>query len=333
MIFIPAKVFLPHIESGQLSLILATTENPSFRLTSPLLSRCRLITLNPHRSQDLKAILERAAKLENVQVDENLLKWISEAADGDARVAVANLELVIQALNHNHGIGLEDLKQLLGKRYTLYDRNGDNHYDLISALHKSIRGSNADAALYWLARMLESGEDPLYVARRLVRMASEDIGLGNPNAITQAVSTYQATQMLGMPECDCVLAQLVVTLAESPKSVRTYKAYGRAKAAVADNPAYPVPIHLRNAPTKMMRDLGYGAEYRYEPGYNHPVYQTFLPPELEDKVLFLQAGGNATGEDGTGKTRDLRLLEEWEAKANGGNPWSGRETTNAIEED
>ncbi|KAH9448702.1 hypothetical protein Pst134EA_027996 [Puccinia striiformis f. sp. tritici] len=282
-------LFLPFIESGRIIMILATTENPSFRLTTPLQSRCRLLKLAKHDREDIKLILERAITIEKsssssssieVEIDSKMVDVLADLADGDARVALSNLEILLHALKLHPALNHQDLIKILGHKFLIYDRNGDNHYDLISALHKSIRGGDADAGLYWLARMLEGGEDPLYVARRLIRMASEDIGLSNPNALTQAVSAYQATQLLGMPECDCILAQVVVMLAESTKSVRTYKAYKKAKALVNALPSYPVPIHLRNAPTKMMSELGYGAEYKYEPDYAHPIYQGFMPPEL-----------------------------------------------------
>ncbi|KAI9624844.1 hypothetical protein H4Q26_016619 [Puccinia striiformis f. sp. tritici PST-130] len=267
-------LFLPFIESGRIIMILATTENPSFRLTTPLQSRCRLLKLAKHDREDIKLILERAITIEKsssssssieVEIDSKMVDVLADLADGDARVALSNLEILLHALKLHPALNHQDLIKILGHKFLIYDRNGDNHYDLISALHKSIRGGDADAGLYWLARMLEGGEDPLYVARRLIRMASEDIGLSNPNALTQAVSAYQATQLLGMPECDCILAQVVVMLAESTKSVRTYKAYKKAKALVNALPSYP---------------LGYGAEYKYEPDYAHPIYQGFMPPEL-----------------------------------------------------
>ncbi|PLW05433.1 hypothetical protein PCANC_23929 [Puccinia coronata f. sp. avenae] len=283
-------LFLPFIEKGRMIMIFATTENPSFRLTTPLLSRCRLLKLTKHTPDDVKQIIQRALEIENsslsspgLQLDPHILDLLCNIADGDARVALSNLQLIIHVLQLDPDSSPQALKEIIGKKSLVYDRNGDNHYELISALHKSVRGGDANAALYWLARMLEGGEDPLYVARRLIRMASEDIGLANPSALTHAVSAYQATQLIGMPECDCILAQVAVMLAESPKSVRTYKAYKQAKALVNSLPSYPVPIHLRNAPTKMMSDLGYGAEYKYEPDYAHPIYQEFMPSEVAEK--------------------------------------------------
>ncbi|POW18629.1 hypothetical protein PSHT_05626 [Puccinia striiformis] len=298
-------------QSGRIIMILATTENPSFRLTTPLQSRCRLLKLTKHDREDIKLILERAITIEKsssssssieVEIDSKMVDVLADLADGDARVALSNLEILLHALKLHPALNHQDLIKILGHKFLIYDRNGDNHYDLISALHKSIRGGDADAGLYWLARMLEGGEDPLYVARRLIRMASEDIGLSNPNALTQAVSAYQATQLLGMPECDCILAQVVVMLAESTKSVRTYKAYKKAKALVNALPSYPVPIHLRNAPTKMMSELGYGAEYKYEPDYAHPIYQVFMPPELVNPSTTV-SGSTSDNQESIGSKR------------------------------
>ncbi|KNZ46361.1 hypothetical protein VP01_732g1 [Puccinia sorghi] len=314
-------LFLPFIENGRMIMIFATTENPSFRLTTPLLSRCRLLKLNPHSPDEIRQILLRALEMEksssssSVEVPSAMIDFLSDSADGDARVALSNLEIIIHALQLDPHLDHQALKEIIGKKFLLYDQSGDNHYELISALHKSVRGGDADAGLYWLARMLEGGEDPLYVARRLIRMASEDIGMSNPSALTQAVSAYQATQLIGMPECDCILAQVVVMLAESPKSVRTYKAYvtssrllfgllirrgtestpvcryKKAKAFVSSFPSYPVPLHLRNAPTKLMSDLGYFADYKYEPDYAHPIYQEFLPKEVVEMKGKLSKGG------------------------------------------
>ncbi|ORY70649.1 hypothetical protein BCR35DRAFT_307958 [Leucosporidium creatinivorum] len=352
---------LPVVEAGIISLIASTTENPSFRVNSALLSRCRVFVLNKLSAEDIYRLLVRALKkvftsdeppesskqgpstssptpstsalpsaaedsstLPTGPIDESLLRFLASAADGDARVALSSLELAISATKHAKGPPLtrEELKAQLRKAHLQYDRTGDHHYDTISALHKAVRGSDADAALYWLARMLQGGDDPLYVARRLIRMASEDIGLANPSALPQAVAAYQATQLLGMPECDCILAQVVVMLAESPKSVRTYKAYGKAKALVANVEAWPVPMHIRNAPTGLMKSLGYGQDYMYNPAYLHPVTQPFLPPELvgRPEAHFLQ-----DEESVEGKKYDEAALREWEWKELGGKKWEGRE--------
>ncbi|KAM0756406.1 P-loop containing nucleoside triphosphate hydrolase protein [Meredithblackwellia eburnea MCA 4105] len=321
--------FLPPVEAGLISLIASTTENPSFRLNNALLSRCRVFILEKLSTQNLIKVLQRALRItgktseETKAIDEDLLRFLAAAADGDARVAITSLELALAATaDREEPLGSEELKRELRRAHLQYDRSGDLHYDTISALHKSVRGGDANAALYWLARMLEGGDDPLYVARRLIRMASEDVGNANPSALPQAVAAYQATQLIGMPECDCILAQVVVMLAESPKSVRTYQAYNEAKKLVKETENHPVPLHIRNAPTGLMKSLGYGKDYLYNPSFAHPVYQTYLPPELESKAEFLKPD-----ESMEGKMWDVHRLEEWEVKMNGGQMWEGRETT------
>ncbi|GAA5941708.1 hypothetical protein JCM3775_003643 [Rhodotorula graminis] len=361
--------FLPVVEAGTISLVASTTENPSFRVNTALLSRCRVFVLQKLTSDDVFRILVRALRLLHEQktgerlpearevvgvkpepdaapssrpapvstapdpvfehtgaLDTPLLRFLASAADGDARVALSSLELALSATRRSDAEGggggaidREELKRGLRKAHMQYDRSGDAHYDTISALHKSVRGSDANAALYYLARMLEGGDDPLYVARRLVRMASEDIGLANPHALPQALAAYQATQLVGMPECDCILAQVVVMLAESPKSVRVYNAYNAAKALVKRSDQFPIPLHIRNAPTGLMKQLGFGKEYLYEPAYAHPVFQTFLPPELAG-TTFLR-----DDDDLEGKTVDEAALREWEWRARGGARWEGRE--------
>ncbi|CEQ41169.1 SPOSA6832_02857, partial [Sporobolomyces salmonicolor] len=354
LLFIDEIQFLPVVESGLISLIASTTENPSFRVNTALLSRCRVFVLNKLEQGDVYRILLRALRVlkENHGsaaegllptmeakgkgketeeailsafpfLDAALLHFLSSAADGDARVALSSLELALSATKDVEGkVDREELKKGLRKAHLQYDRTGDHHYDTISALHKSVRGSASDAALYWLAVMLESGDDPLYIARRLIRMASEDIGLANPLALQQAVAAYQATQLLGMPECDCILAQVVVMLAESPKSVRTYKAYNAAKRLVQETENYPVPLHIRNAPTGLMKQLGYGRDYRYNPSYAHPVYQPFLPPELasDSAAQFLKDDDSVEG-----KIYDEAALREWEWRNLGGGRWEGRD--------
>ncbi|BGP25730.1 OPT super [Rhodotorula toruloides] len=367
--------FLPVVEAGTLSLIASTTENPSFRVNTALLSRCRVFVLQKLTQNDIYRILLRAlrllheqrtgeslspageqAKEENVTnseaggddsaraedgveangekresdelrvagadvvtggssvsdapaqatkpdpeplefdpvfaftgpVDPPLIRFLAAAADGDARVALSSLELALSATRDTNGkISRDELKRSLRKAHLQYDRTGDAHYDTISALHKAVRGSDANAALYWLARMLGGGDDPLYVARRLIRM--------------------------------CILAQVVVMLAESPKSVRTYEAYNAAKKLVKESENYPVPLHIRNAPTGLMKQLGYGRDYRYEPGYAHPVYQPFLPPELAG-TTFLKDDDSVEG-----KAYDEAALREWEWRKLGGKKWEGRD--------
>ncbi|KAI9498181.1 DNA polymerase III, clamp loader complex, gamma/delta/delta subunit [Zychaea mexicana] len=296
-------LFLPYVEQGTIHLIGATTENPSFKVNSALLSRCRVFVLKRLSEEHLTGILSRAvqhwrsdgnieARDGNDAIDEEEPKALSMLAvysDGDARNALNTLEIALSILpSKSTPLQVETVKGAFQKSHLLYDRNGEEHYNIISALHKSIRGSDADAALYWLARMLEAGEDPLYVARRLVRCASEDIGLADNAALPLAVSAYQACEKIGMPECDTILAHLVTYLAETKKSVRTYKAYNMAKATVRQQPNYPVPLHIRNAPTKLMKDIGYGDGYKYNPDYDEPVDQFYMPDELSD-AKFLDA--------------------------------------------
>ncbi|KAG1082498.1 hypothetical protein G6F42_022559 [Rhizopus arrhizus] len=214
--------------------------------------------------------------------DKDALKQLAVYSDGDSRTALNTLEIAVSLLpSRQHPLEIDTVKGAFQKSHLLYDRNGDQHYDIISALHKSIRGSDADAALYWLGRMLVAGEDPLYIARRLVRCASEDIGLADNTALPLAMAAYTACEKIGMPECDTILAHLVVHLAETKKSVRSYKAYNLVKQTIKNNPAYPVPMHIRNAPTTLMKDLGYGQGYKYNPDYDGPVEQTYLPEELQ----------------------------------------------------
>ena len=294
--------FLPYVEDGTVTLIGATTENPSFEVNSALLSRCRVFVLAKLESADIATLLRRAVDdprglAGRVTADDDALKLIADVADGDARTALNALELAVGAAKPPAKAGKpvvddpaqevvhlrrEDAAKVLKRSHFLYDKSGEEHFNIISALHKSMRGSDPDAALYWLGRMLEAGEDPLYVARRVVRFASEDIGLADPNALVQAVAAFQACHQLGMPECDVCLAQAVVYMANAPKSVSLYQGYGRVKRDIAEAPNDPVPVHLRNAPTKLMKELGYGKDYIYTP--NDPeAPQDFLPQRLKGK--------------------------------------------------
>ncbi len=287
--------FLPAVENGTIVLIGATTENPSFEVNSALLSRCRVFVLSMLDVPDVVAILKRAiADAEHglgamgLAVEEDALTYLAMMSNGDARVALNALELAANTTRRGAGtppITRERIAQALQKTHLLYDRAGEEHYNIISALHKSMRGNDANAALYWLGRMLEAGEDPLYVARRLVRFASEDIGLADPNALTQAVAAFQAAHQIGMPECNVILAQCVAYLALAPKSNELYLAYGRVQRDIRELPAEPVPIHLRNAPTSLMKDLGYGKEYKYTPDDENPgeATQDYLPERLKGK--------------------------------------------------
>ena len=278
---------LPHIEKGTITLIGATTENPSFEVIGPLLSRCRVFVLKPLSKNHLVKILKRALEdKENglgklkIKIEDEVIDLIAEMSNGDARVALNVLEYA-SSLSHN--ITKSIVKEAFQKSSLFYDKDGEEHYNIISALHKSMRGSDADAALYWLARMLEAGEDPLYIARRLIRFASEDVGLANSQALEQAVAAYQACHFIGMPECNVVLAQVVVYLSKCKKSNDLYMAYEKAAADVKKYGNLPVPLHLRNAPTELMKNLGYGKDYKYSPNYNYKEEQEYLPPELKGK--------------------------------------------------
>lgn len=294
--------FLPVIEDGSIVFVGATTENPSFHLITPLLSRCRVLTLKPLKPEHIATLLRRAIEdkqkglslsmeYSNIQVSEDGVEFLSGNCDGDARVALNALEIsattaaarmVITKEGNSANVTLDDVKEALQCKHIAYDKAGEEHYNLISALHKSMRGSDADAAIYWLARMLEGGEEPLYIARRLVRFASEDVGLADPAALHQSVACYQACHFLGMPECNVILAQCVAYLSLAPKSVAVYKALGSAQKVVRESVGQNegVPLHLRNAPTKLMKDIGYGEGYIYPPD-NPDSVQSYLPPSLE----------------------------------------------------
>ncbi|KZS98525.1 P-loop containing nucleoside triphosphate hydrolase protein [Sistotremastrum niveocremeum HHB9708] len=350
-------VFLPYVEQGQIQLIGATTENPSFKLNSALLSRCRVLVLELLTDAEIETVLRRALRRleapkdakdsipQSSQVSDpsvtltpsppiteeqplsgsssnfnhitpEIISCIASYAAGDARKALSFLELAISSPSDTPSEALiQSFKKSL---ITAYDRTGDPHYDMISALHKSVRGSDGSAALYWLARMLTAGEDPVYIARRLVVMASEDIGLANNNALSLAIATLTACQNIGMPECRINLAHCVAHFAESPKSTRSYEAYNQAEKAAKEDATIPVPLHIRNAPTKLMKDLHYGEGYAYNPDYAHPVHNEFLPPELKNRTFLLMEGDNS------GKMWDEELLKQWENAQNGGKPWPGR---------
>ncbi len=290
--------FLPYVEDGTVTLIGATTENPSFEVNSALLSRSRVYVLKKLEAAEIAVVLARAMGdvtrglgSFGVEADGDALGAVAEAADGDARAALNALELAVKAVSGRVDgaagpvvhLRREDVAKMLKRSSLLYDKSGEEHFNAISALHKSMRGSDADAALYWLGRMLEAGEQPLYVARRLVRFASEDVGLADPQALVQAVAAFQATHLLGMPECDVILAQAVVYLAHAPKSNALYAGYGEVRRDIAESPNDPVPHHIRNAPTKLMKQLGYGKGYVYNPDAEGPVDQEYLPDRLRGR--------------------------------------------------
>ncbi|XP_017527631.3 ATPase WRNIP1 isoform X1 [Manis javanica] len=322
--------FLPHVECGTITLIGATTENPSFQVNAALLSRCRVIVLEKLPVEAMVTILMRAinslgihvldssrptdplshssnsSSEPSVFIEDKAVDTLAYLSDGDARTGLNGLQLAVLARLSSRKmfckksgqtyspsrvlITENDVKEGLQQSHILYDRAGEEHYNCISALHKSMRGSDQSASLYWLARMLEGGEDPLYVARRLVRFASEDIGLADPSALTQAVAAYQGCHFIGMPECEVLLAQCVVYFARAPKSIEVYSAYNNVKACLRNQqgPLPPVPLHLRNTPTKLMKDLGYGKCYKYNPLYSEPVEQEYLPEELRGVDFFKQ---------------------------------------------
>jgi len=289
--------FLPHVERGTITLIGATTENPSFEVIAPLLSRTKVLALNPLSEEEIRLIVERAGKdpdrglgKSRLRVAEDAMGAIIRWANGDARAALNLLELsarLAEASEERGFVTLAIAQEAAQQRSLLYDKAGEEHYNLISALHKSLRGSNPDAALYWLARMLASGEDPLYLARRLVRFASEDIGNADPHALPLAVAAKEAYHFLGSPEGELALAQCVIYLATAPKSNAVYVAFGEAQTDVASAPAEPVPLHIRNAPTALMKELHYGEGYKYTHDYEGAhVEQDYLPESLKGRVYY-----------------------------------------------
>ncbi len=295
--------FLHHVESGLLTLIGATTENPSFEVISALLSRCRVITLSSLGKDDLRQILDQALKDENrglgghkLALDDDAAAQLIRTSDGDARTALNNLEMASFLTLARQGppadgslriISLDDAVQAIQQKALHYDKAGEEHYNLISAFHKSLRGSDPDAALYWLARMLMAGEDPMYIARRMVRFASEDIGNADPYALRVSICAMEAFRFIGQPEGELALAQAAVYLATAAKSNSIYKAYGRVQEIIKNTGALPVPMHIRNAPTGLMKDLGYGKNYKYAHNYNDAyVPQYYLPEPLQGNIYY-----------------------------------------------
>jgi putative ATPase len=311
--------FLPHVENGSITLIGATTENPSFELNSALLSRSKVYVLEQLSVEDIVKLLRRALAdrehglgREEIRIEESLLQQVAVFANGDARTAYNTLEIAAQLATLNEEqiktITPKILEDSFQRRMLLYDKAGEEHYNLISALHKSMRNSDPDATLYWLARMLEAGEDPLYIARRIVRFASEDVGLADPMALTLAVSAMQAFHFVGLPEGNLALAEAAVYVATAPKSNALYRAYDEVVQDVKETLAEPVPLHLRNAPTKLMKDLEYGKGYQYAHDFKDKLTaMSCLPKSLSTRVYFRPSS------DGFEKTIQERL-KDWKEK-------------------
>lgn len=288
--------FLPSVENGTIIFIGATTENPSFEVNNALLSRCKTFVLNSLTPEEITKIIDQV--LENstnfsqkITINSETKNYLSFLANGDARGVLGALELAVDFASQNQKDSAEiqieknHIEQAFQKSNLFYDKNGEEHHNLISALHKSMRGGNADASVYWLVRMLESGEDPLYIARRLVRFSSEDIGLANNTALILANETFSACQKIGMPECGVILSQCVIYLAKSKKSITSYQAYEKAKKDVQDFGNLPVPLNLRNAPTQLMKELNYGKDYKYTPNFQNEkeAEQDYLPEKLKNR--------------------------------------------------
>lgn len=286
--------FLPYVEDGSIYLIGATTENPSFEINTPLLSRVRVYVLERLTPDNIVTVINRALTdterglgNRNIAIEQKALDFLAETADGDARRALSVIEAAAEDSPDDSTITYQLLKDIIGRRNVIYDKSAEEHYNLISALHKSMRGGDPDAALYWLARMLAGGEDPLYILRRIVRFASEDVGLADPFALTLCMSATESFRFLGPPEGELAIAQAVIYLATAPKSVSAYKAYGAVRREIRESENLPVPLHIRNAPTKLMQEIGYGDGYIYPPDMDTPfVDQTFLPDNIADKKFY-----------------------------------------------
>jgi putative ATPase len=307
--------FLPHVEKSNIILIGATTENPSFEVISALLSRTRVYTLNPLKEEELKIVVNKASKDKdrglgnmNVELEEQALDYIAQMANGDARIALSALEFAVMTTPPDkkgiRKINLKTAEDTMQKKALVYDKGGEEHYNIISALHKSVRGSDPDAALYWLGRMLAGGEDPLYVARRMVRMASEDIGNADPQALHVTIAAKEAYHFLGSPEGELALAQAVIYLATAPKSDAVYKAFNLVQEDIQRTQALPVPMHIRNAPTRLMKNLGYGKDYKYPHDFpDHFVDETYLPENLKSRKYYFPTD--------FGFEKEIRKRLEW----------------------
>ncbi len=311
--------FLPHVESGLLTLIGATTENPSFHVIAPLLSRCRVLVLEPLSEENLRTVIQRAVNDQerglgrlNMRCDDAALDHLTRIADGDARMALNSLEIAASLAETDPDgrlhLTLQSVEEALQRRSLRYDKTGDEHYNLISALHKSMRDSDPDGALYWMARMLAAGEEPLYVARRMIRFASEDIGNADPQALAIAINGRDAYQTLGSPEGELALAQVAIYLATAPKSNAVYTAYNQVMRDIRESGSLPVPLHIRNAPTKLMKEIGYGKGYQYAHDQaDGLVAQDHLPPELAGRRYYhpTNRGHEALVKDRLTKWREI----------------------------
>ncbi|MBR2521414.1 MAG: replication-associated recombination protein A [Oscillospiraceae bacterium] len=312
--------FLPFVEKGSIILIGATTENPSFEVNGALLSRCKVFVLRALSEEDITSLLKRALESpagfgnQKVEISEDLLRSIAAFSNGDARMALSTLEMAV--LNGDLDgevttVTAETVEQCTSRKSLLYDKNGEEHYNLISALHKSMRNSDPDAAVYWLARMLEAGEDPIYIARRVTRFASEDVGLADPRALELSVAAFEACRLIGMPECSVHLTEAVVYLSLAPKSNALYTAYEKARADALTQLSDPVPLHIRNAVTGLMRDIGYGKGYQYAHDYEDKLTgMRCLPDSLSDREYYVPT---SQGLEAKFKER-LESIKDWKLR-------------------
>lgn len=312
--------FLPFVEKGSIILIGATTENPSFEINSALLSRCKVFVLKALTAEDIQSLLKRALISpkgfggQRIVIADDLLAAIAEFANGDARTALSTLEMAVlngEEVNGTTTVTKEIVEQCTSRKSLLYDKHGEEHYNLISALHKSMRNSDPDAAVYWLARMLESGEDPIYIARRVTRFAAEDVGLADPRALEIAVAAFTACRLIGVPECNVHLTEAVIYMALAPKSNAMEAAYLTARKDALEHLAEPVPLGIRNAPTSLMKDIGYGKGYQYAHDYKDKLTtMQCLPDSLKDKTYYHPT---EQGVEGRFKQR-LEYIKEWKRK-------------------
>ena len=312
--------FLPFVEKGSIILIGATTENPSFEINSALLSRCKVFVLKALTAEDIQSLLKRALTSpkgfggQRIVIADDLLAAIAEFANGDARTALSTLEMAVlngEEVNGTTTVTKEIVEQCTSRKSLLYDKHGEEHYNLISALHKSMRNSDPDAAVYWLARILESGEDPIYIARRVTRFAAEDVGLADPRALEIAVAAFTACRLIGVPECNVHLTEAVIYMALAPKSNAMETAYLSARKDALEHLAEPVPLVIRNAPTSLMKDIGYGKGYKYAHDYKDKLTtMQCLPDSLKDKTYYHPT---EQGVEGRFKQR-LEYIKEWKRK-------------------